>query len=141
MAKVSVSGVFNVDPDRLWAKVSEFKDMHKFLPSMITSCEVHGSGEGAKRICGTENGDILETLQSLNNSNMTLQYSIDNEDAPLPLSHYIGTASVKKLGDNKSELTWSATFEPKGMPEAEVVGMLEGAFNGLLNNIVGSVQK
>jgi len=141
MTKVSVSNVFNVDPNKLWEKVRQFKDMHKFLPSMITSCEVQGSGEGAKRICGTENGSILETLQSLDNSNMTLQYSIDNEDAPMPVSDYIGTASVKKLSDHKSEFTWSATFEPKGMPEAEVVGMLEGVFNSLLKNIVESVQK
>ncbi|VAW64150.1 hypothetical protein MNBD_GAMMA09-1304 [hydrothermal vent metagenome] len=136
MTKVSVSKEYNIAPAKLWQKVRQFNDMHKFLPSMITSCEVQGSGEGAKRICGTENGDILETLRSLDDVNMILQYSIDNEDAPMPVSNYTGKASVRKLGDSKAEFTWSAIFDAKGMPETEVVKMLEEAFNGLLNNIV-----
>lgn len=139
MAQVTVSNEYNVDAEKLWSKVKAFNDMHKFLPSMITSCEVNGSGEGASRVCGTENGNILETLQSLDENNMTLEYSIDNEDAPLPVSNYRGKASIEKLADDKARFTWSATFDAKGMPEAEVVGMLEGAFGGLTDNIAASV--
>jgi len=139
MATVFVSNEFSVSPEKLWEKVRQFNNMHKYLPSMITSCEVQGNGEGAKRICGTENGEIRETLLSLDDRNMRLQYSIDNEDAPLPVSHYTGTVVVKKRGDDKVEFSWSATFEPKGMPEAEVVGILEEVFKGLLDNIVASV--
>lgn len=141
MVTVLVSNQFQVNPEKLWAKVRQFNNMHKYLPSMITSCELQGNGEGAKRICGMENGEIRETLISLDESNMTLQYTIDNEDAPLPVSHYTGTVVVKKLSDNKAEFSWSAIFEPKGMPEAEVVGMLEGVFKGLLDNIVASAKK
>jgi len=141
MATVFVSNEFAVNPEKLWEKVRQFNNMHKYLSSMITSCEVQGSGEGAKRICGTENGEILETLTLLDDDNMTLQYSIDNADAPLPVSHYRGTVVVEKRGDNKVEFSWSATFEPKGMPEAEVVEMLEGVFKSLLGNIVASVKQ
>jgi len=141
MTNVSVSNVFNIDPAKLWEKIRQFNDMHKFLPSMVNFCEVQGSGEGAKRICGTENGNILETLQSLDDINMTLRYSIDNEDAPMPVSHYTGTVSVKKIGDREADFTWSATFEPKGMPEKEVVEMLEDVFKNLQKNIVESVQE
>lgn len=139
MASVSVSKEYDVNPAELWAKVRAFNDMHKFLPAMITSCEVKGSGQGASRVCGTENGDILETLQSLDDDNMMLEYSIDNEDAPLPVANYRGKASIEKLADNKVNFTWSANFDAKGMPEAEVVTMLEGAFGGLIDNFAASV--
>ena len=139
MAKASVVNEFEVDPNLLWGKVKQFNNMHEHLPSMITSCELQGIGQGAKRICGTENGPILETLQLLDDANMTLEYSIDNEDAPMPVSNYLGTVSVKKLADQQAEFTWSAVFEPKGMPEAEVVAMLEGAFNALQASLVESV--
>ncbi len=141
MTTVFVSDEFEVNPEKLWEKVRQFNNMHQYLPAMITSCEVQGNGEGAKRICGTENGEILETLLSLDDNKMTLRYSIDNEDAPLPVSHYTGTVVVKRLADAKVEFSWAATFEPKGMPEAEVVGMLEGAFKSLLDNVAASVEK
>lgn len=140
MSEVTVSNEFNVNADKLWNTVKAFNNMHQFLPSMITSCDVTGSGEGAKRVCGTENGDILETLHSLNDNDMTLEYSIDNEDAPLPVSNYRGKAAIEKMGDDKVRFTWSATFDVKGMPEADVVGMLEGAFGGMIANIAGSVE-
>ena len=139
MAQVTVSNEYNVDAGALWGKVKAFNNLDKYLPSIITSCEVNGSGEGASRVCGTENGNILETLQSLDENNMTLEYSIDNEDAPLPVANYRGKASIEKLADNKVKFTWSATFDAKGMPEAEVVGLLEGAFGGLTDNIAASV--
>jgi len=140
MAYVTVSKEFNVDADKLWQQVRGFDDMDKYLPQMITSCSLEGSGQGAKRVCGTENGDILETLTLLDDDNKTLEYSIDNEDAPLPLTNYTGKASVKSVGENKTQFTWSAEFEPKGMPENEVVQIFEGAFSGMLQNMVDSVR-
>lgn len=139
MATVVVSKEFSVNSEQLWEKLRQFNDMHKYLPSMITSCEVQGSGEGAQRTCGTENGEIRETLLLLDDRNMKLHYSIDNEDSPLPVTDYVGTAVVKKRADNKVDFSWSATFEAKGMPEAEVVGMLEEVFEGLLDSIVASI--
>ena len=140
MANVSVTKEFEVNPEALWNKVKAFNDMHKHLPAMITSCEVEGSGEGARRVCGTENGDILETLQSLDDENMILVYSIDNDDAPLPVSNYLGKASIEKLSDNKVRFSWSASFDAKGAPEADIIGMLEGAFGGLIDNLAASAQ-
>ncbi|HED32902.1 MAG TPA: SRPBCC family protein [Gammaproteobacteria bacterium] len=141
MTKVMVSNEFQINSEKLWEEVRQFNNMHKYLPSMITSCEVRGNGEGAKRVCGTENGEILETLVLLDDSNMVLQYTIDNEDSPLPVSQYTGTVAIKKKGNNLTEFSWSAIFEPKGMSEADVVGMLESAFKGLLEGIVASIRK
>lgn len=135
MTQVTVSKEFNVDAQAIWAIVRQFNNMDRYLPSLITSCAVEGTGQGAKRVCGTENGDILETLSLLDDNAMTLEYRIDNEDAPLPLSGYTGEAKVESMGAGKARFTWSGTFEPKGLPENEVSQILEGAYGAILDNI------
>lgn len=139
MAKVTVSKDFNVDAERLWEQVRQFDSMDKFLPSLVTSCSVVGSGQGARRICGTENGDIVETLTYLDDVNKTLEYTIDNENAPLPLANYTGKVIVNSFGDNLTQFIWSGEFEPKGMPESEVVPIMEGVYTSLLDNIANSI--
>ena len=138
MSQVTVSKEFNVDADAIWAVVRQFNDMDRYLPSLITSCTVEGNGQGAKRTCGTENGDIKETLSLLDNETMTMEYTIDNEDAPLPLSDYTGVAKVESLGAGKARFSWSGTFEPKGLLENEVSQILEGAYGAILDNIAES---
>ncbi len=135
MAQVTVSKDFNVDADAIWAIVRQFNNMDKYLPSLITSCAIEGDGQGAKRVCGTENGDIQETLSLLDDESMTMEYTIDNEDAPLPLSNYTGGARVESLGAGKSRFSWNGRFEPKGLPEDEVSQILEGAYSAILDNI------
>lgn len=139
MAKVSISKEFNVDAERLWQQVRCFNNMDKFLPSLVTSCSLEGSGENARRVCGTENGDIVETLTFLDDANKTLEYTIDNDDAPLPLENYKGRVVVKPLDENRVRFSWSGQFDAKGMSENEVVPMMEGVYNTLLENIAGSV--
>lgn len=139
MAKVTVSKEFNVDSEELWEQVRQFNNMDKFLPSLVTACSLTGSGQGTKRVCGTENGDIIETLTLLDDANKTLEYTIDNDDAPLPLVNYTGKVTVKSLGDNKAQFTWSGEFEPKGVPESELVPMIEGIYVSLLDNIAESI--
>ena len=141
MAQVTVSKEFDVDAQAIWKVVRQFDEMDRYLPSLITSCTVQGSGQGAKRICGTENGDIRETLSLLDDETMTMEYTIDNEDAPLPLSDYIGRASVERLEAGKARFTWSGTFEPKGLPGEEVSQILEGAYGAILDNIAESAAR
>ena len=138
MTQVTVTKEFDVNADAIWAVVRQFDKMDQFLPSLVTSCTVEGSGLGAKRICGTENGDILETLTLLDDDRMTMEYTIDNDDAPLPLSDYTGGARVESLGADKARFSWSGTFEAKGLPENEVSQILEGAYGAILDNIADS---
>jgi len=139
MTKIMVSNEFDVDANALWSAVCEFNNMEKYLPSMITSCVVEGKGQGAKRICGTENGDIKETLKLLDDENMLMEYTIDNEDAPLPLEKYTGRAEIERISNGKVKFSWSGEFKAKGMTEEEVSQILKGAYGDIMKNIVDSV--
>ncbi len=122
----------------IWNKVRTADGMDKILPSIITSCRIEGAGAGAKRICGTDNGPIEETILLIDDETMTFKYSIDNEDAPLPVSNYVGTVRVTDLRDGKSSFLWSADYEAKGMSDEEVKGMLEGVFAALLDSFAAT---
>lgn len=135
MATATVTKKVALDAATLWSRVKTFDGMDKILPGMILTCSVDGEAKaGTKRRCGMENGKLEETLISIDHTNYTLSYSVDNDDAPLPVSGYVGTASIKDLGNSESEFTWSAEFEAKGMPENEVIGLLENVFNQILDN-------
>ncbi len=140
MTNISVTKKYNTEASKIWTIVSRADSMDKYLPSMITACKIDDNKAGSKRVCSTEQGDIHETILVNNDEEMKFQYSIDNEDAPLPVKGYIGTATVKKITDSEAELSWAASFEPKGMPETEVVGMLEAALGGLMDNINAAAQ-
>ena len=85
-------------------------------------------------------GNTTESAIKLPALARTLEYSIDNDDAPLPVANYMGKAAIEKLSDNKVSFTWSASFDAKGAPEADIVGMLEGAFGALIDNLAASAQ-
>ena len=134
MTTVKITKTINVPAKIVWQKVKDFDDIDK-LSSIVNTCSVEGSGVGAKRVCGLDQGEIIETLTNLDEENLSLSYSIDNDDVPLPVSNYLGTCSIKALSDRKCEVSWSASFTPKGVEEAEVIPMLEGIFSELIDGL------
>lgn len=135
MPTVSVTKQYAIEPEKMWTLISKADNMDKYLPDMVSQCTLISAEEGGKRVCTTAQGQIHETVLLNDRDQMIFKYSIDNEDAPMPVSNYVGTASVTPLGTTNTEVTWSAEFDAKGMPEEEVVGMLEGVFGALVDNI------
>lgn len=135
MTHVSVTEHYDIDAPAIWKLVSQANAMDKYLPEMIVSCDLESNEAGGKRVCKTEQGIINETIVRNDHENMIFVYSIDNDDAPLPVSNYLGTVTVKQLSAGKTEINWSASFKPAGIPEEEIVSMLEHTFQNLMANI------
>jgi len=130
MTNVTVKGTINVPADVIWKTLSSFRDVEKYIP-LIKSSTVEGSGVGAKRTCiipnqSGEEGKVEEELKSFDNGSKTFSYSITS--SPLPLVNYLSTVKVKDLGNEKCEVEWSSTFEPKGMAEEEVAKMMNDIY-------------
>ncbi|MSQ11430.1 MAG: SRPBCC family protein [Dehalococcoidia bacterium] len=129
MVKVSVSDTFNVPADTLWKTVSDFGGVKKLAPDMVKSCTVEGKGVGSiRRIVLTAGGVAAERLESFDAKGKSLSYSII--EAPLPVDRYVATMKVKELGKGRSEFTWSCTFEPKGLSDAEAKKTVETMYKG-----------
>jgi len=130
MTNVSVKDTINAAADEIWKTLSSFGDVEKYIP-LVKSSTVEGSGVGAKRTCiipseSGQEGKVEEEIKSFDDDAKTLSYSITS--SPLPVENYLGTIKVKDLGNGRCEVDWSSTFEPKGMPEEEVVKMINDIF-------------
>jgi hypothetical protein len=93
---------------KVWKNISKATEVDTWLP-IITTCQLLGQGEGAKRICGTEGGNLYETILKVDHSNKLFQYVID-EQPLLPLKNFVGTLKVSEQ-DNRTKLIWTADFE------------------------------
>lgn len=124
---VSVKTKITAPADAVWAIVSDFNGLGKFVPLVEKSVQ-QGNGVGAIRTLTLPgNATTKERLDVLDEQARTLTYSIVGAS---PFSEYSSTMSVRSVGPTECEFEWSATFEPQGMSAEEAVARLEG-FCGL----------
>ena len=137
MTNVVVKDTINAAADEIWKTLSSFRDVEKYIP-LVKSSTVEGSGVGAKRTCIIPNesggeGKIEEEIKSFDENAKTFSYSITS--SPLPVENYLGTVKVTALGNDRCEVEWSSTFEPKGLPEEEVSKMINDVYVSAINGL------
>lgn len=126
MSRAHVIRRIHARAEEVWETIREFDRVQKFLPS-VASCTVEGSGVGARRICTLQDGTkVFERLVTLNEKKRMIRYSIIQSH--LPFDSYLGTIRVRGLGQHKCEIEWSSTFDAVGVPEAQVVAMIEDLY-------------
>lgn len=133
MASVSKTTTIQAAPDAVWDTVRDFGGIHTYVDA-IADVTTEGTGVGMRRTLTLQDGaQILERLDHRDDEARELRYSIVR--SPLPLDDYVATAGVRAKGPEACEITWSATFDPTGTPESEVVEQIGGlyamAFEGL----------
>jgi len=112
----------NAQADKVWETLKSFDYVEKYLP-LVQKTEVEGSGVGATRICtfsqpdGSQ-GKVSEKIESLDESQKIISISI--ADGVWPATNVMVTNKVNSLDDNKTELDFSWTAEPKGVSEDDL---------------------
>jgi hypothetical protein len=136
MAKtVAVAKVVPQSAEALWRLIRSGGDVHRLLPSMIETCRVEGSGPGARRVCGTKQGPIEETILCVEDDARLFRYRIDRQSM-MPLEHYEASLHVTDLGGGRAEVLWFATYhlldEQADAPVREgLLGMFQAAIDGM----------
>lgn len=126
MAEVHKSEKIPKPAGDVWSLVSAFDRLHEVMPMELTAS---GEGIGAERTIRLPNGgEIVERLESLDEEKRELSYSIVS--GPLPVTDYVATMRVTEAGSAESQLDWSATFEPAGLPEEQAVALIDGILGG-----------
>ena len=126
MSRARVIISIQAPAQEVWEAIREFNRVEKFLPA-VASCTVEGSGVGARRICTLQDGSkVFERLVTLDEQNRVLRYSVTQSH--LPFESYLGAVSVKDSGNDTCEIDWSSTFDAVGLPEAQVIAMIEGLY-------------
>jgi hypothetical protein len=128
MTTVTVTETIAGPAATVWALLSDFGGVQVGGP--ITSVEVQGEGVGMVRTLGLGGGVVVERLDAYQPEAMTFGYSILNDDSPLPVKGYVASVRIADLGDGTCRVDWSGTFEPRGVPEADAVNVVEGIYKG-----------
>lgn len=55
-------------------------------------------------------------------------------ESPLPVKDYMANFSIKDEGGN-AKISWTASFQANGKPEAEAKIIIEGIFGGGVKNL------
>ncbi len=141
MKSVVTTMTINAPSEKVWDLIAKGDGLEKWF-SAIESCELSGSGAGAKRICKTFQGNVLkETILTVDKVAKVFQYSIDEQDM-LPTKDIIGTIHVTPLSATQTNFTWLANYNllDESMEQAVAVGLdqlYQGGIKGieeLLNN-------
>jgi len=125
MAEARVEGEIAAPLDDVWKVVSDFVGI-----IAVQGLPVEGEGEGVGMIRTLTIGDIkiVERLEEVDEATHTTSYSIVS--SPMPVSDSRGTIHLAAAGEDSTRITWSNTFEPAGMAEADAVQVLEKTYGG-----------
>jgi len=80
-------------------------------------------------------GLIVERLEAHDPIAMHFAYCITNDDCVLPVSDYTSNLQITDLGAQGYRVEWIGNFEPRGVPEADVMPIIEGIYR---NGIAGA---
>ncbi len=124
MARVSSRIVIDAPADAIWQVLVDFSAADRYVAGVV-DCTAEGEGIGARRTLTSVDGStITERLEVLDATTQRLSYALLTDT---PFGNCLTTMAVRDLGPNVAELTWSATFQPDGIPESEAVLLLHGA--------------
>jgi len=134
MTKVSMKTSLNTSAEEVWKAIRDFNGLPKFVSAIIDS-KTEGSGVGAVRTLTLQDGGppIVERLESQDDQTRSLSYSIVK--SPLPLDSYLASVEVRDLGENRCEVIWSSSFEPKGATEEEAKKIVEGVYSAAFEGL------
>ena len=124
MTQVSSTITIHAPADAIWRVISDFGAGDQYLAGVVAST-VEGEGVGALRTLTSADGStIVERLAVLDAAARRLSYALLTDT---PFCDCLTTMTLRDLGSSQAELTWSATFQPDGLPVSEAVELLEGA--------------
>ena len=136
MARVSVTKTIAAPSAAVWEMVSEWGGTHKWIPG-VGPVSTDGEGVGATRSAELDpslgGGRVSERLEHFDGKAMCFRYCLT--EGPLPIRDYVATMEVAAAGDASSTVTWSSTWEPVGVPEAEVREIFESLYRAALENV------
>lgn len=134
MATASASLRLPVAADTVWQLVGGFLALPDWLP-FIASSEADDGGR-LRRLTTADGAIIVERLQTYDNQARTYTYSI--VEGPFPVTDYLATLKVEAVGDAETQVTWSGSFTPDGISEAEAHTLFQGVYEGGLEALKGN---
>ncbi|MFT4582353.1 MAG: hypothetical protein ACI915_005264 [Gammaproteobacteria bacterium] len=133
MYQVLVERTLDMPRKKVFDILVDFGGLDKLLPEMIGSFEVTGKGIGAVRtVVMKDGGKVIERLD-VAHDNTVFAYTITYNDV-MPFENYCAVVTLADDG-NKTIARWGSNWDAKGIPDAEVVTMLNELYGTLLDGL------
>jgi hypothetical protein len=133
MCRIYVSSVLPAPADRVWEKIRDFNALPLWHPMVKFSeienglpCDQVGC---VRHFILQDGGDLRERLLALSDQERTFTYSI--LESPLPVANYVATVRLQGITDgDRTFAEWSAEFDVTAGPQADVIELVTGVFQG-----------
>jgi len=130
MSEYRIDGDFEISADTLWAVIRDFGNV-AWLPG-DPDFESEGEGVGMIRTIRTPPlPTVREQLDAIDEEGRAIHYRLI-EGNPMPVCDYSASMKVVDLGDGRSRLEWSGTWEPDGVSEEQARKAVAGMYAGVL---------
>jgi hypothetical protein len=125
MASAKASVHLSTSPDEVWNLIGGFGSLPDWLPFITKSTLTDG---GRVRHLETPDGQaIAERLESYDHAGRTYTYSI--LQAAFPVKDYLATLTVTPAAGKGCDVTWSGSFTPQGVSDAEAHNQFQSIFS------------
>lgn len=122
--KQAITKKLNTSSAKAWEAIRSIEGLDRWFP-IIDSCQVEGSGVGARRYMTLEGGQITDFIEAIDDGQKRFVYL--RTTSPFPVTHYRGTVEVFDSYDGQAVLTWTIDFESKPEDSAAVAALVKGA--------------
>jgi Polyketide cyclase / dehydrase and lipid transport len=116
-----------------WSLVGGFCGIKTWHPAIANCVESEKDGAKLRTLTAKDGATFVEQLVKWDDKGTSYTYKI--LESPLPVSNYISTIKVEEDDEpGKVAITWSSTFDPKGVSEdAARKAVADVYLAGLLN--------
>ncbi|MEY2590135.1 MAG: hypothetical protein QOJ67_2119 [Acidimicrobiaceae bacterium] len=126
MTEVREEGELGSSVDEVWKLVGDFGGL---LEAMGMPVDLDGEGIGQTRTIQTGAEPMVERLEERDEAATRCVYSIVS--GPFPVRGYRSTMQLSAVGDGRTKLVWSSTFEPaEGTTAEDAAQMVRGVYQG-----------
>lgn len=111
----------------MWQTIRDFGRVGEYVAG-ISATQTEGSGVGVlRRLTLTNGNQVLERLESLDDFEKTLSYSV--LETPLPMTGYVATMKLCDAGNGQCELSWESTFQASPDQEVRIKKIIERLYS------------
>jgi hypothetical protein len=131
MAQVQVRAHAGSAPDEVWQLVGDFVVLTEALIAGMDDARVEFTGEGLgmERKVTVGLDTVVERLEMLDPEHWRTGYSMP-VSGPFPVSGYSAVIELAEAADGGCDVTWTGTFEPDGVSEAEAADVVRRVYGG-----------
>lgn len=129
MASIRAEITLELPPERVWAAVRDFGNVHRMVPGFLTDCRLDGDA----RVVTFGNGLVArERLVALDDAARRLVWAV----VGTALSHHNGAMQVHDAG-GRARVEWVADLLPDAA-EPTVRGMMEQSLRVMKHTLEGA---